>query len=86
MNGQRQYILAVIEQVTRRARVLGTTAHPNASWVIQAIKNLVTDLEDAGCRARYLIRDRDAKFPALIDEILADAASRPCSPVSGCRA
>ncbi|MFD1938393.1 MULTISPECIES: integrase core domain-containing protein [Nonomuraea] len=31
------------------------------------------DLEDAGCRAPYLIRDRDAKFPALMDEILSDA-------------
>jgi putative transposase len=31
------------------------------------------DLEDAGCRARYLIRDRDSKFPAFIDEVLADA-------------
>lgn len=73
LNGQRQYILAVIEHTTRRIRVLGTTAHPNAGWAIQAIKNLVMDLEDAGCRTRYLIRDRDAKFPALMDEILADA-------------
>jgi putative transposase len=31
------------------------------------------DLEDAGWRARYLIRDRDGKFPALFDVILADA-------------
>jgi putative transposase len=31
------------------------------------------DLQDADCRARYLIRDRDAKFPALFDSILADA-------------
>jgi transposase InsO family protein len=31
------------------------------------------DLEDAGCRARFLIRDRDGKFPALFDAILADA-------------
>ena len=31
------------------------------------------DLEDSGCRARYLIRDRDAKFPGLFDVILADA-------------
>ncbi|MFI6505815.1 integrase core domain-containing protein [Nonomuraea typhae] len=30
------------------------------------------DLEDARCRARFLIRDRDGKFPALMDEILAD--------------
>ena len=31
------------------------------------------DLEDAGSRARYLIRDRDGKYPALFDAILADA-------------
>jgi hypothetical protein len=34
------------------------------------------DLQDAACRARYLIRDRDGKFPALIDEVLADAGIR----------
>ncbi|MFG6202255.1 integrase core domain-containing protein [Nonomuraea sp. JJY05] len=74
LNGQRQYILAVIEHATRHVRVLGTTAHPSVSWVTQAIRNLVMDLDDAGCRARYLIRDRDGKFPALMDEILADAS------------
>src|SRR5947207_9408426 len=30
------------------------------------------DLQDAGSNARYLIRDRDGKYPALFDEILAD--------------
>ncbi|SPL98997.1 Mobile element protein [[Actinomadura] parvosata subsp. kistnae] len=73
LNGQRQYILAVIELATRRVRVLGTTVHPSASWVIQTIRNLVMDLDDAGCRAHFLIRDRDGKFPALMDEILAEA-------------
>ncbi len=73
LNGQHQYILAVIEHASRRIRVLGTTAHPTASRVIQAMKNLVMDLEDAGCQVRYLIRDRDGKFPALIEEILAEA-------------
>ncbi|GHJ37262.1 transposase [Streptomyces sp. TS71-3] len=29
------------------------------------------DLEDAGATVAYVIRDRDAKFPALFDEILA---------------
>ncbi|MGW0203284.1 integrase core domain-containing protein [Nonomuraea sp. NPDC003201] len=31
------------------------------------------DLHDAGCQSRYLIRDRDGKFPPLMDEILTDA-------------
>ena len=31
------------------------------------------DVQDAGAAIRYLIRDRDAKFPALFDEVLADA-------------
>jgi putative transposase len=73
LTGQRQYILAIIEHANRRIRVLGTTAHPTAGWVAQAMKNLVMDLEDAGCRARYLLRDRDGKFPTVIDEVLADA-------------
>lgn len=30
------------------------------------------DLQDTGCRARFLIRDRDGKYPALFDTILAD--------------
>lgn len=34
------------------------------------------DLDDAGTRAAFLIRDRDAKFPRLFDEILADAGIR----------
>ncbi len=64
---------AVIEHANRRIRILGTTAHLTAGWVAQAIKNLVMDLEDVGCRARYLIGDRDGKFPAILDDVHADA-------------
>ncbi|MFK4268801.1 integrase core domain-containing protein [Streptomyces milbemycinicus] len=67
------YVLVVIEHGSRRIRVLGATAHPIASWVAQAARNLVMDLEDLGCRARFMIRDRDGKFPALFDAILKDA-------------
>nr|WP_007516018.1 integrase core domain-containing protein [Pseudofrankia saprophytica] len=63
----------MIEHSTRRIRILGATAHPTAAWVTQAARNLAMDLHDAGCTARYLIRDRDSKYPALFDVILADA-------------
>jgi putative transposase len=67
LGGARMFVLAVIEHHSRRIRVLGATAHPTASWVAQAARNLVMDPQDAGCRARYLIRDRDGKFPDLFD-------------------
>ena len=73
LTGARMYILAVIEHASRRIRVLGVTAHPTAAWVTQTARNLVMDLQDAGSNARYLIRDRDGKYPALFDMILADA-------------
>jgi putative transposase len=73
LSGARLHMFAVIEHASRRIRILGATAHPTASWAAQAARNLVMDLEDAGCRARFLIRDRDGKFPGLFDAILADA-------------
>ncbi|WP_445519763.1 integrase core domain-containing protein [Streptomyces sp. NEAU-174] len=72
LSGTRMYALAVIEHSSRRIRILGATAHPTTSWVTQAAKNLVMDLEDVGCRARFMIRDRDGKFPALFDALLKD--------------
>jgi putative transposase len=73
LTGTRMYVFAVIEHASRRIRVLGATARPTASWVTQAAKNLVMDLEDTGCRARFMIRDRDGKFPEMFDAVLADA-------------
>ena len=37
------------------------------------MRNLAMDLQDAGSWARFLIRDRDSKYPAMFDTILADA-------------
>lgn len=84
LTGTRLYVLAIIEHASRRIRVLGATAHPSAAWVTQTARNLVMDLEDAGCRAKYLIRDRDGKYPPVFDAVLADAASTSCSAGYGC--
>jgi transposase InsO family protein len=72
LTGARLYVLAAIEHATRRVRILGATAHPTAAWVTQAVRNLAMDIEDAGCQAKYLIRDRDGKYSTLFDAILAD--------------
>jgi putative transposase len=73
LTAARRYILTVIEHASRRIRVLGATAHPTAARVGHAARNLAMDLEDAGCKVKCLIRDRDGKYPALFDAILADA-------------
>lgn len=77
LTGQRQYILTAIHHAGRRVRILGTAAHPTRAWVTQAVRNLLMDLEDATnlARVRFLIRDRDAKYPALLDAILSAAES-----------
>jgi putative transposase len=73
LSGTPLYVFAMIEHTSRRVRILGATAYPAASWVAQAAKNLVMDLEDADCRARFMIRDRDGKYPGLFDAVLTDA-------------
>jgi putative transposase len=53
--------------------------------VTQAARNFVVDLEDAGCRARFLIRDRDGKFPGVFDTVVGDAGIDVVLSGSGCR-
>ncbi|GGN93755.1 hypothetical protein GCM10010112_82380 [Actinoplanes lobatus] len=79
LTGARMYVLAAIEHASRRIRILGVTAHPTAAWVGQVARNLVMDLDDANCRVKYLIRDRDGNTQAYSTRSSPTPASRSYS-------
>jgi putative transposase len=55
---KRLYVAFIIDITTRRVHLLGITQHPTADWVVQVARELASDLEEAGHRFTYLIRDR----------------------------
>jgi transposase InsO family protein len=65
----RLYVAFVIELQTRRVHLLGVTRHPTGQWAAQFARNLAVELEEAGSRFTYLIRDRDTKFTAAFASI-----------------
>jgi transposase InsO family protein len=62
-------VLFFLEIGTRRVYFAGCTAHPTATWVTQQARNLCWTLQEQGRAFRYLIHDRDAKFPSAFDTV-----------------
>jgi transposase InsO family protein len=72
----RLYGFAVVQHSSRRVHVLGVTANPTAGWVAQQAKNLILELGDRAGGLKSLIRDRDAKFTAMFDEVFRAEGNR----------
>jgi len=68
---QTLYVFFFIEIGTRRVHLAGCTARPTALWVTQQARQLVWKLEEEGKKMRFLLRDRDAKFPSRFDMVFA---------------
>ena len=63
------YVLFFIELGSRRVHLGGCTSSPTSAWVTQQARQFSWKLQDGKVPARFLIHDRDAKFPAGFDTV-----------------
>ena len=84
---RRIYVLIAVEHGSRRAHLLGVTAHPTGAWTTQAARNLLMDLADRITTMKFLLRDRDSRFTTAFDAVFAaDDISILTSPPGAPRA
>jgi len=63
-------------------REFSIAANPDGQWVTRQARNLLLVLGEQGRRARFVLRDPDAKFPRSFDDVFrSDGAEVLLTPV-----
>jgi transposase InsO family protein len=68
---RRIYVLAFLSIGNRRIEYVACTSKPNTDWMLQQARNLLMELDDRDRQVRFLLHDRDAKFPRAFDALLS---------------
>jgi putative transposase len=73
---KRSYVLFFVEHASRTVHIMGATTNPTGAWVAQQARNLLMDLGEGAEHIKFLIRDRDAKFTCVFDQIFTSLGAR----------
>jgi putative transposase len=60
---RRLYVLVFLSLGSGRIEYVACTSNPDTAWLLQQARNLLMDLGDRSQRPRFLIHDRNTKFP-----------------------
>jgi transposase InsO family protein len=71
------YVLVVMELATRRVQIAGITPHPTVAFMQPCARQLTDHCEGFLGGKRYLIHDRDMKFPPAFDALLKASGVEP---------
>src|SRR5918997_5209034 len=84
---RRIYALIAVEHSSRRAHLLGVTAHPTGAWTTQTARNLMMDISDRASTITFLLRDPDSRFTRAFDAVFtADGIQIRTNPPAAPRA
>jgi hypothetical protein len=66
-------VLFLLHVATRRVVLGGVTPHSTDAWMAQVARSVTAACDGPLLGARYLLHDRDAKYTAAFDGIIASA-------------
>ena len=74
---RRAHVLVFLHLGSRRVFCSASTYHPDSTWVMQQARNATMWMEGEGIKPRFIIRDRDRKYPDEFDTFWKASHVRP---------